>query len=79
MIGIIKSVPENILLSKYLSHQVPWSPECLTLHAKFPSKSVEGQQLEQHRQMANALVVFQSLANALGKCQFVVDRSVDCL
>ena len=30
MIGIIKSVPENILLSKYLSHQVPWSPECLT-------------------------------------------------
>ena len=26
-----------------------------------------------HRQMANALVVVQSLANALGRCQFVVD------
>ena len=36
-------------------------------------------QLQQHRvqspqrQMADALVVVQSLANALGRCQFVID------
>ena len=46
-----------------------------------PSGDVEGQQLRQRRaqspqrQMANALGggVAQSLANAVGKCQFVVD------
>ena len=49
-----------------------------TLHS---SAGAEGQQLWQHRaqspqrQMANALVlVVWSLANALGKCQLVVDR-----
>ena len=41
---------------------------------KLPS-GVVGQQLQQYRHMANALVVggVQLLANALGKCQFVVD------
>ena len=44
-----------------------------------PLRNVEGQQLQQQtvqsaqRQTANALAV-QSLANALGKCQFVVDK-----
>ena len=46
---------------------------------ELPAGGVEGQHLQQHRvqslqrQMANALVVVQSLANALGKHQFVVD------
>ena len=70
----MKSVPEHTQISKELSHQFHWSTECLTLHSKLPSGSVKGQQLQQHRQMANALVVVQSLANALGKCQFLVDR-----
>ena len=51
--------------------------ECLSLHPGFPSGNVEGQQLQQSRQMANALVmVVQLLKNALGKCPFVVDRQV---
>ena len=59
---------------KDLFHQFPWSTECLTLHPEFASGSVEGQQLQWHRQMANALVVVvQWLVNALGKCQLVVD------
>jgi len=55
--------------------------ECLSLHFEFPSAGVEGQQLQQQsvqspqRPVANALVV-QSLANALGKCQFVVNMCV---
>ena len=28
---ILKSVPENTQLSKDLSHQIPWSIECLSL------------------------------------------------
>ena len=37
---------------------------------EFPSGSVEGQQLHQHRQMAKALGGgVQLLANALGMCQ----------
>ena len=62
-------------------HQFPWSTECLTLHPALPSAGVEGQQLQQHRvqslqrQETDALVVaVQSLGNALGKSQFVVDR-----
>ena len=61
-------------------YQFPWSTECLTFHAELLSGGAEGQQLQHHkvpflqRQMANALVVaVQSLANALGKSQFVVD------
>ena len=55
-------------------YQFPWRTECLTLHPEFPSGDVEGQQLQQHKQMTNALaIVLQSLANALGKCQFVAD------
>ena len=46
-IEIIKSVPKNIQLSKDLSHQIPWSTECLTLPWT-PSGVAEGQQLEQH-------------------------------
>ena len=53
--------------------------ECLTVHPEFPSGGVEGRQLQQHRQMANALIVVQSLANALGKCQHVVDIITICL
>ena len=74
-------IPENILLSKDLLHQFPCSTECLTLHPEFPSGGVEGRQVQQHgvhspkRQRASALVlVVQSLASALGKCQYVVDR-----
>ena len=48
--------------------------ECLPVHP-----GVEGGQLQQHRQMANALIVVQSLANALGKCQHVVDIITICL
>ena len=45
----MKSVSENIRLSKGLLHQFPWSTECLTLHPELPSRHVEGQQLQQHR------------------------------
>ena len=37
-IEIIKSVPENIQLSKDLSHQILWSTECLTPHAESESE-----------------------------------------
>ena len=51
----MKSIPENIQLSKDLFHRFPWSTECLTHHPEFTSGSVRGQQLQQHRQMVNAL------------------------
>ena len=60
---IMKSVPENISLSKDLFYQFSWHTKCLILHPELPSGRAEGQQLEQHRsqslqrQMANALVV----------------------
>ena len=62
-----------------------WTTECLTLHPELPSGCVKSQQLQQHkaqcpqRQMANALVVAQSLANVLGKCQFVVYKKKSSL
>ena len=71
----MKSVPENICLSKDLFHQSPWSTKRLALHPQ----GVLEVQLQQYRvqsprrQTAKALVVVQSLANALGRCQFVVD------
>ena len=74
----LKSVPKNLQLSKDLSHQISWSTECLT-PPWTPSADVEDQQLRQHRvpspqrQTANAPLVIQFLANALGRCQFVVD------
>ena len=75
----MKSVPKNIWLSKDLFCQFPWSRESLSLHPEFSSGSVKDQQLQHPRQMANdLLVVVQSLANALGKCQFVVDISNEC-
>ena len=67
----MKSVSENISLSTDLFHQSPWSTQCLILHLKFPSGSVEGQQPQQHmvqslqRQMAITLVAVQKLANAV--------------
>ena len=45
-IEIIKSVPKNIQLSKELSHQIPWSTECLT--PPWIPGVVEGRQLQQH-------------------------------
>ena len=71
----MKSIPEKYL-SKDLFYQFPWSTECLTLHPEFRSGSVKGQQLQQHRQMANVLLVVQLMVNAVGKCQFVVDRQM---
>ena len=65
----MKSVPENIKLSKDLSHQFPWSIECL-IPPWTPSGGVEGQQLQQHRVQSPQ----GQMANALGKCQFVVDN-----
>ena len=47
---------------------------------ELPLEGVEGRQLQRHRvqslqrQMADALVAVSSLANVLGKCQFVVDH-----
>ena len=79
----MKSIPENILLSKDLFHQFPWSTECLCLFPELSLESVEVQQLQGHsikslqKQLANAYFVgVQSPANALGKGQFVVDRQV---
>ena len=51
----MQSVPENIHLKTCPTF--PWSTECLTLHPTFPSGSVDGQQLQQHRQMANVLLL----------------------
>ena len=78
-IGILRLVPENIQLFKDLLYQFLCSTKCLILHPELPSGHVKGQQLQLHRvqslqrQMANALVVDQTLANALGTRQFVVD------
>ena len=62
----MKSVPENIYR---LVPQFPWSTECLTLHPELPSGHIEGQQLQQHRIQS----LHWKVANAPGKCQFVVD------
>ena len=45
---IMKSVPENISLSKDLFYQFPWSTESFPLHPEFLSGSAEGQKLQQH-------------------------------
>ena len=65
----MKSVLENVWLSKDLFHWYPGRTECLTLHPEFPSGSVEGQELQQHRQMAKALGGGVQLLANLGKCQ----------
>lgn len=74
----MNSVPENIC--EDLVHHFPGA-ECLILCPEFPAAGVEGLQLQQHRARsseadANTPVVFQSLANAFGRCVFVVDRPV---
>ena len=69
------------LVSKDLFDQIAWSTEYLTPLWN-PSEGVERQQLQQNRvqslqrQMANAIVVVQSLANALEKKVESVSRSV---
>ena len=62
---IIKSVPKNIQLSKDLSHQIPWSTECLTPPLLLKVNSYSSAGLNLQRQVANAFVV-QSLAVLLG-------------
>ena len=64
----MKSVPENIQLSKDLSHQFLWSTNCPTLHSELPSGSVKGQHKIQSSQ--------RQMANALGKGQDVVDVAI---
>ena len=56
-IGTMKSVPENIQLSKDLFHQFPWSTEWLFLHLEFPLGYVK----------RSAAAALQQMANALGK------------
>ena len=61
-------------------HQFPWNKEYLTLYYEFPSAGVEVQQLQQYRvqspqrQMVNAFVVVQSLANTPGEHPGVGDH-----
>ena len=61
----MKSVPENTQSSKELSHQIPWSTECLT-PPWTPSKGVEDQQLQQG----------SISAEADGKCLVVTGNAV---
>ena len=61
-------------LSKALFHQFLSHTECLTLHPEFLSGGVEGQQIQQRRQMANTHgFIVPLLASVLGTGQFVVD------
>ena len=71
-------------ISNYLKTCSTRFPGAQSAHSppQTPSAGVEGQQLQQHRlqslqrQMANVLAaVVESLTNALGKCQFVDDRT----
>ena len=75
-IRIIKSVPKNMYLRPVpwasLEHRVPPSPPWIPLRGYWRSATAARVQSLQ-RQMVNDLVV-QSLPNALGKCQFVVDN-----
>ena len=76
----MKSVPKSIWLSQDLFHQFPWSTNCLIVPAEFPSAAVEGWQLQHRvqslwRQRQAHLCCCVVTGNALGKCQFVVDRS----
>ena len=68
------SVPENICLSKDVFHQSPWSTKRLALHPQGVLEVLQQHRVQSpRRQTAKALVVVQSLANALGRYQFVVD------
>ena len=61
---------ETTKISNYLktcSTNFPGT-ECLTVHPELSSGHVEGQQLQQQR----AQSLQRQMANALGKCQFVV-------
>ena len=69
---IIKPIPENIQLSKDLSHQIPWSTECLTppwtpqevLNVNSCSSTIS---IEEDSQWLCCSLV----GSAFGKCQFV--------
>ena len=65
----MKSVPENIYLKPH-STGFPGAQNASFLHPELPSGHVEGQQLQQHRVQS----LQRQMANALGKCQFVVDN-----
>ena len=67
----MKSVPENIYLKPH-STGVPGAQNASFLHPELPSGHVEGQQLQQHRVQS----LQRQMANALGKCQFVVDTEI---
>ena len=75
----MKSLLENIWLSKDLFTSFPGA-ECLTLHPDFllggvlKVSSCSSTGLSLHRQRANSFSVDQSVAKALGKWQFVLDR-----
>jgi len=73
----LKITIKRPVLPVSLEHRVAHSPPWASL------RRAEGQQLQQHRvhspqrQTANILVFVQSLANALGKHQFVMDNNQD--
>ena len=52
-----------------LNWKSSWSTRCLLLHPQLPSGCVEGQQLQPHRIQPPK----RQMANALGKCQFILD------
>ena len=80
-IEIIKSVPKNIQLSKDLSHQIPWSTECLTppwsLRGCWRSIAVAARGSISAEADGKGLWC-SVIGNSLGKCHFVVDISVRC-
>ena len=72
-IGTMKSVPENIELSKSLLHQFPWSTDCLT----FPLNSLQGAlKAGSCSSTGRWQMPLWLLANALGESQLVVDRNL---
>ena len=67
----MKSVPENIYLKPH-STGFLGTQNASFLHPELPSGRVEGQQLQQHRVQS----LQRQMANALGKCHFVVDTEI---
>ena len=77
----MKSVPENIYLSKELSNSFPGAQTAslstlIPLSGCWKSAAAAAQDSVSQRQIAKTLlVVVQSLANGLDQCQFVLDRA----
>ena len=69
-----KSVPENIQLSKHLSHQIPCSTECLTPPWTGPSGRAEGQQLQQHKVQSPQMCVLSHSRVWLSELPWTVAR-----